>query len=122
MPKPTALRSYHLARASRVQTVSLLDHVVTEGLATAFERDFAKVAVPWGEPPPDGMTWTREILQQPETSALDPWMIRHPDGRRWIGMRAGTFLVDRATRASGKTPVALVFAPSAEIVRLADVR
>jgi hypothetical protein len=36
-------------------------------------------------------------------------------------MRVGTFLVDRASRASGKSPAQLVFAPSAEIVRLAEV-
>jgi hypothetical protein len=106
-----------------VQTVSLLDHVhvVTEGLATAFERDFAKVGVPRGEPPRDGMAWTRAILHQPETSSREPWMIRHIDGRRWIGMRVGTFLVDRASRASSRLAAALVFAPSAEVVRLAVV-
>jgi uncharacterized protein YjaZ len=121
--RPTLFHElHHLARASRVQTVSLLDHVVSEGLATAFERDFAKVTVPWGEPPPDGLAWTREILQQPETSSLDAWMIRHPDGRRWIGMRVGTFLVDRASSASHQSSAALVFTPSAEIVRLANVR
>jgi uncharacterized protein YjaZ len=120
--RPTLFHElHHLARASRLQTTTLRDHVVSEGLATAFERDFAKVVVPWGEPPPDGMAWTREILGQPETAALDPWMHRHPDGRRWIGMRVGTFLVDRATRASGRSSAALVFTPAGEIVRLADV-
>jgi hypothetical protein len=113
---------HHLARASRVRPLSLLDHVVTEGLATAFERDFGKVDPPWGELPPDVIGWTQEILGQPETSELRPWMIRHPDGRRWIGMRVGTFLVDRASRASGRSSAALVFAPTVEIVRLADVR
>ncbi len=113
---------HHLARASRVQTTSLLDHVVTEGLATAFERDTAKVAVPWGEPPDDAMAWTREVLRQPDAAVLHEWMIRHPDGRRWIGMRVGTFLADRAGRSSGKPPRALAFTPTAEILRLADVR
>ncbi len=121
--RPTLFHElHHLARASRVQTISLLDHVVTEGLATAFERDFAKVVVPWAEPPPDGMGWTREVLDQPETSSLAAWMIRHPDGRRWIGMRVGTLLVDRASRASNRSAAALVFVPPSEILRLADVR
>lgn len=121
--RPTlAHELHHLARASRVRTISLVDHVVTEGLATAFERDFAKVVVPWGEPPPDGAAWTREVLGQPETAAVRPWMIGHPDGRRWVGMRVGTFLVDRAARASGRSAAELVFASPSEIVRLADVR
>lgn len=113
---------HHLARASRVETVTLVDHVVSEGLATAFERDFGGAVVPWGEPPSDGIAWAHEILGQPETAPLDTWIYRHPDGRRWIGMRVGTFLADRASKASGKSPAALVFAPSAEVVRLAEVR
>ena len=37
-------------------------------------------------------------------------------------MRVGTFLVDRASRSSfGKTAAELVFTPSVEVVRLADV-
>lgn len=108
--------------ASRVQTRTLLDHVVTEGLATAFERDFGKVDPPWGQAPPDPMVWTREVLSQPETAALDSWMIRHPDGRRWIGMRVGTFLADRAARASGRSSAALVFAPTSDVLRLANVQ
>jgi uncharacterized protein YjaZ len=113
---------HHLARASRVHTVSFVDHIVTEGLATAFERDFGKADPPWGKAPPEVTAWTREVLEQPDTSELGPWMIRHPDGRRWIGMRVGTSLVDRASRASGRSSAALVFASTEEVVRLADVR
>jgi hypothetical protein len=121
--RPTLVHElHHLARASRVQTRTLLDHVVTEGLATAFERDFGNVDPPWGQPPPDPMAWTREVLSQPETAALDSWMIRHPDGRRWIGMRVGTFLADRAARASSRSSAALVFAPTADVLRLANVQ
>jgi hypothetical protein len=121
--RPTLFHElHHLARASCVRTVSLADHVVTEGLATAFERDVAQVDVPWGAPPPNGPAWTHEILAQPETASIETWMIHHPDGRRWIGMRVGTFLVDRASRASGRSPAALVCVEAAEILRLADVR
>lgn len=121
--RPTLVHElHHLARASRLQTRTLIDHVVTEGLATAFERDFGKVDPPWGQAPPDPMVWTREVLSQPETAVLDSWMIRHPDGRRWIGMRVGTFLADRAARASGRSSAALVFAPTADVLRLANVQ
>jgi hypothetical protein len=120
--RPTLVHElHHLARASRVQSRSLIDRVVAEGLATAFERDIAGVDPPWGTAPPEIMAWTREILAQPEASDPEPWMSRHPDGRRWVGMRVGTFLVDRARRSSGKTAADLVFTPSNEIVRLATL-
>lgn len=111
---------HHLARASRIPTRSLVDRVVAEGLATAFERDVTKSDPPWGSPPPEVLDWTREILRQPDGADPHPWMIRHADGRRWAGMRVGTFLVDRATRASGKSAAELVTTPTAEILRLAD--
>lgn len=112
---------HHLARASSVRTRSLMDHVVTEGMATAFERDYAKVDPPWGKPPPEAMEWARELFRQPEDASTEEWLIRHPDGRRWIGMRVGTFLVDRACKASGRSPASLVSASTEEVLRLADV-
>jgi hypothetical protein len=119
--RPTLVHElHHLARASRVATVSLSDHVVTEGLATAFERDFAKVDPPWGRPPSEA--WVDEILSQPPDADVHAWMIRHADGRRWIGMRVGTMLVDRASRASGRSPASLVFTPTADILRFSHAR
>ena len=51
---------------------------------------------------------------------VDPhWMYRHPDGRRWVGMRAGTYVADQATRRSGKSAAELVNA--ADILRLAGL-
>lgn len=111
---------HHLARGRRVPSTTLVDRVVTEGLATAFERDLGRIDPPWGRPPPEIEAWTREILAQPDTAEWGPWLHRHPDGRRWIGMRVGTFLVDRVTRATGRTAADLVFASTGEILRGAD--
>lgn len=120
--RPTlAHELHHLARASRITSRSLRDRVVTEGLATAYERKYRRSEPPWGAAPPEIATWTEEIARQPAAADPEAWMIRHPDGRRWVGMRVGTHLVDRATRASGKTPATLVFASSADIFRLAGV-
>ena len=44
---------HHLARQSQIKPTALRDRLISEGLATAFERDFAHVAPPWGEPPPE---------------------------------------------------------------------
>lgn len=120
--RPTlAHELHHLARASRVTTRSLRDRVVTEGLATAFERRYRNSEPLWGAPTPEIAAWTEEIARQPASADPGAWMIRHADGRRWVGMRVGTHLVDRASRASGKTPAALVFTSTAEIFRLAGV-
>ena len=121
--RPTLFHEFHhLLRDGHIPRHSLMDAVVTEGLATAFERDFGNANPPWGIAPPEVMDWTRELLLQPETAPRDDWLSRHPDGRRWIGLRVGTFLADRAMRASGRSAVALVTTPTEEILRLAEVR
>ena len=45
---------------------------------------------------------------------------QHPNGTRWIGYRAGTYLVDRAMRASGKSAADLVAMPTEDLLRLAQ--
>jgi uncharacterized protein YjaZ len=111
---------HHLVRAASLGSGrSLLDDVVTEGLATVFERDFARVAVPWGDYPNDVETWAAEVLTLGENGSRDQWMIRHPDGRRWIGYKVGTYWVDRATRASGRSAADMVSLTTNEILGLA---
>jgi hypothetical protein len=115
--RPTLLHElHHLARASRILDRTLLDHVVTEGLATAFERDTARTDPPWGRAPDS--PWVSEVLALPPDADVASWLRRHPDGRRFVGMRVGTQLVDRACSASGMTPATLVFTESAEVIRL----
>jgi uncharacterized protein YjaZ len=112
---------HHLARKSRVPgPISLRDRVISEGLATAFERNTAKNAPGWGEVTPEVADWAREILRLPETADIDPWFKPRADGRRFVGSRVGTFLVDRASRASNKSPAQLVFASTAEVLALAS--
>lgn len=110
----------HLARESRVKPITLVDRVVSEGLATAFERDVAHTDPLWASAPDP--SWEREILEQPGDADVTTWISRHPDGRRWIGIRVGTAWVDRAARATGKTPATLVFASTDEILHAAKVR
>ncbi len=114
--------AHHLARAQRVTTRTLLDAVVAEGLATAFERDVAGARPPWGEPVPEIEAWAREVLAVGEAGdGWDAWLVQHPDGRRWVGMRVGTWLVDRVKAKTGRSAAELVGVESREIVRLADV-
>lgn len=112
---------FHLHSMTRLRhhsSVTLMDHVVGMGMATVFERDEGGRTYPWAQYPDDAAAWLAELMAQPANANLNIWMSRHPDGRRWIGMRAGTYLVERAMKASGKSAAQLVAVPTAEIVRL----
>jgi uncharacterized protein YjaZ len=107
---------HHLVRGSTITSRTLMDHVVTEGLATVFERDVAGVARPWAEYPSDVSNWVEELLLQPPTAQRREWLSRHPDGRRWIGFKAGTYLVDQAMKRLNRSSAELVATPTDEIL------
>ena len=113
---------HRLARLKHQKDITLMDHVISLGMATAFERDAGGRTYPWGQYPQDVAAWVPELMAQPPTANLNRWMSRHPDGRRWVGIRAGTYLVDRAINASRKSAAELVSLPSAEVIRLATKR
>jgi hypothetical protein len=98
-----------------------MDRVVSEGLATVLERDFGGGRPPWGEYPADVDQWVQELLKLPDSEPSNHWMFRHPDGRRWTGYRAGTYIADRAVAASGRSAAELVITPIDEILRFAGV-
>jgi hypothetical protein len=110
----------HLLREQFVEPQSMLDRAVMEGLAIAIERDYANVSRPWGWYPADAAMWVDELRNLPDDVERQPWLSRHPDGRRWIVCKAGTYLVDRAVRASGRSPVELIARSTREIVELAE--
>lgn len=93
--------------------------VVSEGLATAFEREATGIRPPYGEYPDEVDDWVHELLELPTSASYVDWMFVHPDGRIWIGYRAGTYIADQASKASGKSASELVHAPSDEIMRMA---
>ena len=96
-----------------------MDDVVSEGLATVFERDSAKISVPWGDYPDNVSAWLAELMALPPDAPREQWFSRHPDGRRWIGYKVGAYLADRATRASRRSPADLVLVPTADIIGMA---
>ena len=110
---------HHLVRLATIKSHTLIEQVVTEGLATAFERDFAGVSPPWGQYPDDVSKWVEELQAQPPTAKPSEWLVRHPDGRRWIGMRAGTYLADMAMKNSHRTSAELVAVGASEIIAAA---
>jgi hypothetical protein len=107
---------HHLVRAQTVKSNSLMDEVVGDGMAIAFERDFAGASPPWGVYPDEVMAWVEELMALPATT--DATRFRS-DPRRWIGFKTGTYLVDRAMRSSGQSSAQLVSRPTDEVLRLA---
>jgi hypothetical protein len=109
---------HHVVRFAAVVDRGIQGDAIREGLATAFERDFAGAQPPWGRFPvdADADAWTRELLALPEAAPRHDWLFMHPDGRRWIAFRVGTHLVDLAMHASGTTSADLVQVPAREIV------
>ena len=72
---------HHLVRAVTGTPGTVIERAVTEGMATAFERDFAGVNRPWGEHPPEG--WEAELLGGPGRRP-DPRLAIHAPG--WPAM------------------------------------
>lgn len=98
-----------------------IDGVIHEGLASAFERDAAGHTPPWTNYPEEVRHWVDELLTLPVGAPYATWMFFHPDGRRWIGYRAGVFIADRAIAASGRTAAELAETPGEEILALANI-
>ena len=113
---------HHLVRRGTVPRGSLTEIAVTEGLAIVFERDETGVTAPGAHYPDNVAEWTAELMAQPPTADQSHWMSRHPDGRRRVGYKVGTYLVECAQRASGRSAADLVTAPTAEVIDLARQR
>ncbi len=75
----------------------------------------------WGDYPDDVGSWVAELKTLPASAPYWMWMFQHPDGRRWIGYRAGTYIADQAISASGRSAAELAETPTDEILRLAGV-
>jgi uncharacterized protein YjaZ len=110
---------HHLARSAHQPLETLMDRAVYEGMATVFEREFSGIKPPWGAYPLTAGEWVTELSHLPPDSPVDVWIYKHPDGRRWIGMKAGTYLVDQAMKRSGRSISDLTKAPTREILKLA---
>jgi uncharacterized protein YjaZ len=119
--RATLFHHFHrLTRLAHRPDATVMDQVVGLGLATVFERDAGGRTYPWAQYPANASAWVAELMALPADADRSTWMYRHPDGRRWIGIRAGTYLADRAISASGKSAAQLVSYPSADVIRLAQ--
>jgi erythromycin esterase len=114
---------HHLVRGRSAEVghpTTLMDRAITEGLATAFARDFTSRPVDWwGEYPRNIDEWADEFVALSESASVGQWMFRHPDGRQFIGYKVGAYLVDKAMKVSGLSSAALAGASTQYILKLA---
>ncbi len=108
----------HLVRTGPGIGRDLKDTLVGEGMAIAFERDFAQASRPWGVCGEADRARVREVLAM---SADDwgAWLAADRRTRRWAGQRVGTCIVDAAIGASRQSVAQLASMPTAEVIRLA---
>lgn len=118
--------SHHAARLLRypeeAYTQDWASGAIFEGLATLFERESGEFDPPWGRYEASTIeSWAEELLAQPVDGTYTHWKFEHPDGRRWIAYRVGTWIAERATEATGRTAADMVWVPIAEVMTAAGL-
>lgn len=118
---------YHeLHHAARMKTVkwggNLLERAIFEGLAIVFERENCGSNPPFGRYDSQSIgEWTIELIDNKDTGSKQDWFFDHPDGRKWIGYRVGTYIVDQAISNSQETSATLVDASADEVLQLSGL-
>jgi uncharacterized protein YjaZ len=112
--------AHHLARRRLgARGEHLIDWVVFEGLATAFERDATANSPPWGGYDESDVTsWIGDLLAEQPNASRDKWVMGYK-GQRHVGYLVGTYIADRAIRASGQSAADLAGTAASEVLRLA---
>ncbi len=115
--------SNHAARfATGEWHETLLQQAIMEGLATVFERDKAGSDPLWGRYQNEDIgAWLHEIQDTHTTARTNDYLYSHPDGRKWIVYKVGTYIIDKATEYSGKTISELTPLSCDEILKFAKI-
>jgi hypothetical protein len=115
----------HAARWNNIdEDYRLLESAVFEGLATVFEREYAGHQPLYAIYENDAKmkSWLDEII-----SAGSDWdkrealFFNHEDGRRWIGYKTGTWLIDTAIKKSSKSVMELTTMHADDVIQLAGL-
>jgi len=112
-------KDYNFSDAERgdIQAIADATAIEVRRLLPALPRDLALRAQPSASVIPE----TGETGYATLPNSIGWLTAIHADGRRWIGIRAGAYLVDRAVKASGKSAAALVSASTQDIVEMGTV-
>jgi hypothetical protein len=100
---------------------TFLDNCLMEGLATVFARDYTGEKAPWAKYPPEVGEWIKEIIDKNDLFNWKHYSFDHPDGRRWMAYKIGTYLIDQAIKNSGKSVIELSQMECADIFKLAKI-
>lgn len=101
---------------------TFIDSCIMEGLANVFAREHAGEKAPWADySQHDVKAWLEEIRNAGDDLEYGQYMFQHADGRRWIGYKVGTYIVDEAMKNSGNSIVELTSMECADIVKIAAV-
>lgn len=115
----------YFAAISPEKDLSLVEDAIFEGLATVFERDYSGGSKPAFSNYENDVVmreWLSEITDLGEAKdKLNNYKLIHPDGRRWISYKTGTWIVDRAIAKSGKSVINLSQIALLETLALAQV-
>ena len=99
-----------------------LSSCIFEGLATVFARERANFEAPWSKYEiGDAKKWLEEIENKGDAIDWSDYKFTHPDGRKWIGYKVGTYIVDQALTCSKKSIEELTKLESSEIKKLAEL-
>lgn len=109
---------YRLVRHQTVAGTTVIDEVVTDGMAIAFARDFGGSEPPWSKYSDDVADTVDGLLSLPPQAQRS--YVRSST-RRWIWLQVGTYLADQATRSSGLSLAQLVIRPTEDVLRMAHV-
>jgi hypothetical protein len=100
---------------------TFLDNCVMEGLATVFTRDYTGEKAGWADYPKNVSDWLYELIDKNDMFYWQEYMFKHADGRRWIGYKVGTYIIDQALERSGKNIIELTKMECKDIMKLAGV-
>jgi uncharacterized protein YjaZ len=100
---------------------TFLDNCVLEGLATVFTRDYANEDARWAKYPKNVKDWLQEIIDKNDMFYWEEYMFSHPDGRKEIGYKVGTYIIDEAIKNSGKSVIELTKMECKDILKLAKI-
>jgi uncharacterized protein YjaZ len=121
----------HAARWTALPEIDdrLIADAIFEGLATAFARDFGDSKSDgklWGNYHDESentlQNWAEELIAAgSDWTKRDELFFQNTDGRRWIGYKTGTWIVDRAAKNSSKSIPELSTLSVEEIMRFAGL-
>lgn len=106
--------------------VNALENSITEGLACAFERKHVNGYQPWDDyssvSEQELKNWLKElkhvIYGQKEWDEL---LFSNPDGRKWVAYKAGTWVVEKAAKNSGKEVEDMLGMNASQVLKLAKI-